>query len=242
MDLIRYWIYLAISHLLHTFILCIVDMNPQELQYVSDHLTNKKCNELMQALQQKGFELHREKFRKPDLKQKMPPCLVRLREWSLGPGHNMTFEFLALRLKEIGLEKVADTLSRSVLGETVLELHQFFLDDPFKEMIPTQNLMLDKSEETTKLIPVVDGEDKDEKLFVTIIILTVICLTLCMSLSVCLVCPRLGHFVCDKACPSMCTVIFDIIIDGCLQCWYSSRKSMDKYLLQAPKGGGGLMV
>ncbi|XP_055862084.1 uncharacterized protein LOC106071416 isoform X2 [Biomphalaria glabrata] len=238
-DLLLYWPILCSFSAL-----AVVDLNPQELQYVSDHLTNQKCNELIDALNQKGFQLHPELFPVHTKFRGHPPrpCLVRLREWGKGQGGNMTFDFLALRLKEIGLEKVADKLSGLVLGETVRELHKFFLDDPYKDMVPTDSLMVDKQEDTTKMIPSDEGEDINESLFVAIVILTVICLTLFMCITVCLVCPRLGHIICQFACPTPCMVMYDTMINNCLNCWSITRRNMDKYMLVAPKGGGGLML
>ncbi|KAH9502893.1 hypothetical protein Btru_074732 [Bulinus truncatus] len=234
--------------LFHCLCVCpvegVVDLNPQELQFVSDHLTNTKCDELIDALNQKGFVLHPELFPiHTELRGHPPrPCIVRLQEWNRRRGGNMTFDFLALRLKEIGLEKVANKLSRLVLGETVRELHKFFLDDPYKDMIPTESLMVDKVEETTKLVPFTGGEDTNDRLFVSIVILTVICVTLLMSITVCLVCPRLGHTVCEFACPKPCMVMYDTTMTSCLNCWADTRRNIDKFMLVAPRGGGGLML
>ena len=47
--------------------------------------------------------------------------------------------------------QVADTLSKKVLHETAEQLHRYFLDDPFKEMIPTKSLMLDKPPPTEEV-------------------------------------------------------------------------------------------
>ncbi|XP_059171945.1 uncharacterized protein LOC131952988 [Physella acuta] len=224
--------------------LAVVDLNVQEIQYVADHLTDKKCDQLMEALGEKTFMIHPERFTTPKPVQGHPeaPCVRRIRAWSKDQGKNMTFEFLALRLREIGLEKEADKLSRTVLGETVQELHRYFLDDPFKEMIPTKSFMVDKDDLTTKLLPVLDEEDKYDRLFVAVICMTVLCATLCMSISVCLVCPRLGHYICVRACPSLCSSLYDVMIDSCHRVWYGGRRSMDKYLFVTPPGGSGLMV
>lgn len=49
------------------------------------------------------------------------------------------------------LMQVANRLSREVLGDTAVELHKTFLDDPFQELIPTESIMFDKQDKTTKV-------------------------------------------------------------------------------------------
>ncbi|RUS85890.1 hypothetical protein EGW08_006374, partial [Elysia chlorotica] len=167
------------------------------------------------------------------------PCVVQLTNWCNGPGKNMTFDFLVLRLKEIGLKKVADTLSRKVLHETSEQLHRYFLDDPFKEMIPTQSLMLEKPQPTDELVPAPDLEDKDEKLFQAVVILVTICFTFCACMGMCMGCPDLGRQVCKRVCPEMCSACFDVAIDNCGRITKGIHQSAHRHLFMAPRGQGG---
>ncbi|BFZ18721.1 hypothetical protein BsWGS_21760 [Bradybaena similaris] len=234
--------------LLHTtLVVGQVDLNAQEIQYVADHLTDQKCDELMDALHQKTFLIRTSHVKSVVAKPSADddrPCIDRIKEWIKGPGRNLTYDYLALRLKEIGLGEVSDRLAQAVMRETTDELHQFFLDNPFKEMIPTKSLMIDKPEVSTKLVPIAAAEGDDyEKMFIIIIVLAALAAALCLPVTICVACPRAFHFVCERACPSFCSVSFDIMVDGCHRVWYGSKKTADKYLFVAPKqGGGGLMV
>ncbi|GFN76731.1 hypothetical protein PoB_000323700 [Plakobranchus ocellatus] len=132
-----------------------LDLNPSQIQYVADHLTYRKCLHLIETLHEKGFWLKEQWegstpsvfMQRADFDR---PCVIQLTNWCNGPGRNMTFDFLALRLEEIGLKKVARTLSRKVFHETAEQLHRYFLDDPFEEMIPTRSAMLGKPPLTEK--------------------------------------------------------------------------------------------
>ncbi|CAG5135806.1 unnamed protein product, partial [Candidula unifasciata] len=93
------------------------------------------------------------------------------------------------------------------------------------------------------LPPPQDDDSSYDKMFIAVIVLGVLAATFCLPLTVCLVCPRAFHFVCERACPSFCAVSFEIMVDGCHRVWYGSKRTADKYLFVAPKeGGGGLMV
>ncbi|KAK3776530.1 hypothetical protein RRG08_060245 [Elysia crispata] len=240
--------FLVLSYLAR--VAAVVDLNQQQIQYVADHLTYRKCLKLIDALNQNGFLLKEggdetsTPSSQPLREDARRPCVIQLTNWCNGPGRDMTFDFLALRLREIGLQKVADTLSKKVLHETAEQLHRYFLDDPFKEMIPTKSLMLDKPPPTEELVPAPDLEDNQEKLFVAVTILGTICATFCTCVGVCLACPGLGRQVCRRACPEMCASCFEVALDNCGRFAKSFNQSANKHLFAAPQGrrGGPFMV
>ncbi|PVD31637.1 hypothetical protein C0Q70_07054 [Pomacea canaliculata] len=121
-----------------------VDLNLRQLQFVSDHLTPKECDELALALTETGVQVIPPVHEKSAQHEK--PCLVMLTDWSRGKGQNQTVDELALRLHEIGRPDVAQRLSKAVYGETNFQLHRFFLDDPFKESAHKPSILLEEDD------------------------------------------------------------------------------------------------
>lgn len=228
-----------------------IDLNPQQIQFVADHLTYQKCLQLISALGQKGYWLKEQEEDETTSPAMQPlhddahqPCVDQLTNWCNGPGRDMTYDFLDLRLREIGYKSVADTLSQKVLHETSEQLHRYFLDDPFKKLIPTRSIMVDKPVPTSHLAPAPDAEDKQESLFIAVTILGTICITFCSCIGVCWACPGLGRQVCRRACPVMCSSCYEVALDNCVRFAKGIKQSARKDLFMTPRGNdaGPFMV
>ncbi|KAK3583579.1 hypothetical protein CHS0354_039397 [Potamilus streckersoni] len=115
---------------------------------VADHLSMAECRKLSEALRQKEFLLTNNVTGSQEPNK---TCIYLLLRWDRTDGKGRTFEDLDLRLRQIGRSDVANKLSVAVLHEDAVELNKKILDDPFKDMIPKESVLLDISIETSKL-------------------------------------------------------------------------------------------
>ncbi|GIY37708.1 death domain-containing protein [Caerostris darwini] len=102
-----------------------------------------QCRKLSESLHENGFELHGKP--KGDEEPKHVSCFRLLEHWNTHEGKGQTFHQLALRLKQLGHQDVADRLSKSVSSEKVGEVRELFLKDPFKSKINTNSPLLQES-------------------------------------------------------------------------------------------------
>ncbi|XP_012936043.1 uncharacterized protein LOC106011343 [Aplysia californica] len=223
-----------------SFSAAMLDVNHSELRYVADHLTAQKCSLLLKALKQKQFQLQEQN---PAIEFEPKPCMTRLTRWAEHEGRNMTFDFLALRLREIGMKRLSSRLSKRVLHKTSEELHRYFLDDPFREMLPTKSVMIPVAT-SAQLMPAPDEEDTHDHLFAVVVVMATICLTLFASACACILCPRASHFLCLRACPSVCSASCQVLTEGCQRAWHGTVSGAGRYMLVVPRGAEneGLLV
>jgi hypothetical protein len=92
------------------------DMNLQQLQYVADHLTEKQCRQLSEALSMDGMLLDHQAS---GIDEKDLSCLRLLLLYDRSDkGRAKSFVDVAIRLRQIGRPEVADQLSQMVYSET----------------------------------------------------------------------------------------------------------------------------
>lgn len=122
-------------------VICTVDLNIHQLQFVADHLEMKECRKLVAALHQGTFELKKESDDSDEPKQL---CLGLLLQWDRAGGSGKSFDDLAFRLGQIGRSDLSKILSKSVYEEKAEELDRLFLKDPFKKTVPKDSALLDE--------------------------------------------------------------------------------------------------
>ena len=65
------------------------DLNSHELRYLADHLTNKECRKLHEALKMRHFDLD---HKVTGQKEARVPCIVLLRYWDKVEAKNSNFQ------------------------------------------------------------------------------------------------------------------------------------------------------
>jgi len=142
------------------------------------------------------------------------------------------------------MKKLSTRLSKKVMGETAAELHRYFLDDPFKDMLPTESLLIPDITTVEKVVPASDAEDTHEHLFVTVTILGTITLTISCAVCACVLCPRASYFLCLRVCPGVCSASCEVVTDGCQRMFSKNSSGARNHMLNMPPGaeGQGLLI
>ncbi|KAL3876917.1 hypothetical protein ACJMK2_034698 [Sinanodonta woodiana] len=115
---------------------------------VADHLSVTECRKLSEALRHKEFLLMNNVTGSQEPNK---TCIYLLLMWDRTDGKGRTFEDLDLRLRQIGRTDIANKLSVAVLHEDAVELNKKIMNDPFKDMIPKDSVLLDAAGDTIKL-------------------------------------------------------------------------------------------
>ncbi|XP_015928943.2 uncharacterized protein [Parasteatoda tepidariorum] len=109
------------------------DVNEKQLQMVADSLSMDECRKLSESLHQDGYV--RDHIPSGKSEPHNVSCLRLLQYWDTHEGKFKSVQLLVIRLKQLGHYDIANQLSASVSHEKVYEVHELFLDDPFKNKI-----------------------------------------------------------------------------------------------------------
>ncbi|ESO91683.1 hypothetical protein LOTGIDRAFT_163412 [Lottia gigantea] len=219
-----------------TFVSATVDMNIKELQFVADHLTPEECIQVEAALRQNRFQIDWEQLKKDtktlNEKTKSTPCLVRLVNWDRGKAKHLTFQDLAIRLKELGFVEVSDKISKNVNHEKAEEVKESFVDDPFKELVPTKSLLLDEPKDL-KSAQIKPAPIEEESHYNVILwsVLGSLSFTLLLLVSCYVCCPEGCCTVWRKTVPQGCSVGCDMLVYQCSACCSRLGKDTEYHLL-----------
>ncbi|XP_069685076.1 uncharacterized protein [Periplaneta americana] len=138
-----------------------VDLNLPELEYVANHLKRIECKKLVASLHDPNFDIESN----IDLAERKIPddvsCLKLLVHWNsqAGEGKGETHLLLARRLDQLGHEKLAEWLSKTVFHQLGRDLNRTLLSDPFKKIIPTN----DTEESTKETLTTIEGEEASDE-------------------------------------------------------------------------------
>jgi len=91
------------------------DLNLRELQFVSDHLTERECRRLSEALSMEDYVLE---HAVTGNNEKNVSCITLLLAWDRSDhGRARSFHRLSLRLSQIGRRDLSDKLAQLVYDE-----------------------------------------------------------------------------------------------------------------------------
>lgn len=156
------WIFLCSIYILVKlkFVKSTMDLNMHEIRYLAGKLSRHECKRLAEALHQNTYALQGtvDGSSEPNVR-----CLYLLLRWDLTEGKGKTFHDLALRLRQLGHADLANKLSRTVYHDKAAAINKYFLDNPFKKMIPTESFLLDEEDMVTPKsdLTVISGNQND---------------------------------------------------------------------------------
>ncbi|XP_035213065.1 uncharacterized protein LOC118186973 [Stegodyphus dumicola] len=110
---------------------------------VADNLKLDECKKLAESLQEDKFKM--DHTPSGHTEPEGVSCIRLLEHWNTHHGKRQSFHQLALRLKQLGKDDLANRLAMSVTDEKVAEVQENFLKDPFKSKIHTNSPLLQES-------------------------------------------------------------------------------------------------
>lgn len=222
-------ILVALSSSLHAT----TDLNIHQLQYVADHLTDKECRKLAEALREKTFKIQNVLTGN---KEPNRICIALLLHWDRNEGKGKTFSDLSLRLRQIGRSDVANTLSKSVFHEKALAIKQGYLNDPFKEMIPTKSSLLDEEDVDS----MIESKPEDDSQFTAWEIACAFSGALCTLVLVLLLfrtcCPTFVPLMWRKYAPDMWVDMCSLFSKECSSCCFSCKENYYVHVIGEQNG------